>query len=304
MYRYHRRSRYTSERGSICGIDPKDLPENLLQNIATEKLIECVDADSRIEGVLANKIVDFKFDDLVRLKNLPEGSYPAVKQAYNNYLDVNWQKLISHLESSYYNTRHNYIISKLINDDRRLVELRRLLEGKQSIYTKSNVDYGRCFNHFDSLTTDSVTKTIENANSKYAGCSASEQIAKTLPKHKIKEFFPKLAKTKPIVAMHMVANPNCPEEYAVKALKAMGKKTPPDIKIDITYNILDQLPPIGRLNVMENLINNRHMDRIKLENEEQVSNLLFSSVIRYPERVQKVVNFAKRYFDRNRGATL
>lgn len=294
----HKTSYYNGKYGSICGIHPSKLSTEILQEVDIEKLSECIKEDKRVESIISSKINNLSIKRVTFLRQIPDADIlqsPMILEAYNNCV----RRSVKDLDGSYV-FRNDYVREKLLDHDNKMNEVKRWLEGKDSVINESSIDYSFLFEHFPDLADVKIKKMLADA---YTNRGMYRMIA-TLPKNKIPEVFPEIMKRKTSIKVHVLTNQHTPKEFVITALKSIGNKVNiPDIKIKIDKEILESLPTITRLDVVETLLNSSKECNFvqNFKSKDELANLLFSSAIRYPDRVERAVQMMERKIQANEG---
>lgn len=297
----YKSSYYHGKYGSICGIHPSKLPIELLQEVDMEKLSECIKEDKRVEEIISTKIESSTIKKITFLKNISDDDIlqsPAILKAYNDCI----KRSAKDLDGSYV-FRNDFIREKLLDNENKMNEVKRWLNGLDSVVNESSVDYTFLFEHFPDLADAKIKKILSEV---YTSRGMYRMIA-TLPKNKIPEIFPEVMKRKTSVKIHVLCNQYTPKEFIIKALKCIGNKVNiPDIKIKIDEDIIKSLPTITRLDVVETLLNSgKKIDFAQnFKSKDELANLLFSSAIRYPDRVERAVQMMDQEIKSYKGKTI
>lgn len=273
---------------SICGINPKNLSSELLHQVEFYVLIDLLYKDYRVEHVVCDKL-----ESKYQLKQLSYKKYvirmedfPHLKKVYN-------KKLRELVLSEHDNNRYCYndtVIIQWLDEANIQIEIKNLLDGKESIIDKSNIDYDKAYGLFPVETSEMINKIIATSG------HGMSRLIETAPESKINEIFEMIAKDSQNKSIaNMLSNPKCPEKLIPTALRAIGKLSVykvPSIKITITIEHLKSLPTITRLNTLERILQAQQDYKFTMQtikSADEISNVLFSSSIRYPDRVSSVV---------------
>ena len=276
-----------SKWGDIHGLEVNDLPVELLKKIRFEKLLECIEDDPRIPHVVASRMLNEDVEAIKYLRHIPENiitKYPNVISVYNRYLEKNIDKV----GSSY--GRSHLVLWHMLNETNKKAEIERWINRNNSIINDNTIDYEWLYNAYPE-TADQLVEQMWTQESRYKWQqSGIKHMIRNIPKHRINDVMERVFKSKnKDLHLEALGNPHLSKEHTVKALKIAAKRTHiPTIKAKINKEILENLPTITRLEVIERLVSNRvKIQDIKDKDEFKV--LFLGSIMRYPQRVEYIV---------------
>lgn len=295
---------YYCDKGTIFGLTSSDLTEEQLRKVDFKKLIEFIEQDERIEAVLSDKIKNVNLSHLSVLRNYKNlNKFNSFFEAYNNRI-----KSVSDSEIRKdfgYNSvsRYDFIFWDMLDEKNRILEIERWSKGQSSIVRNESVDFAWLYANNKALA-DEITKNVISRNPDYDTEIIVSNLVKHLPKEEIENVIPiikeKYSKSYYKDAyLNILGNANMPPAYIVDALRILAKKTK-GLKVSVKINeeILRQLPPITRLEALENIFRN-HDPYSSVNNpivgieEQTIRSLLFSAVIKHPSRVEELIKGMK-----------
>ena len=273
------------DAGDLFGLSPTDLTIEQLNKIQFEKLIDLLPRDERIGSIVADKIPAVKLKSLIALKDTTISK--DIIMAYNTRLRIDK----SSLDQTYHYDR-NYIIKwDLLDDENKIAEITNWSNGLISCVNTDTMDYKWLYGYDEELAKITVDNIVKNQTRSYSSHNILFPLIKGLPKEELNRVFPTIKeKFNKDIFIYILSNPAAKEEWVLAALRIIAKKnTSPEILANITKDILDKLPTITRLEVLENIVRNRNKDCIKNISEDDVKTLVFSSTMKYPKRVEQLV---------------
>jgi len=263
--------------GKIFGIPIFSLTNEQLEVLDFNKLIECVELDSRVAPVICKKI-EGRTDTLIQLNKISEilSDFPDLIKKYNEC--VRRERKAEPFNRIY------YIRWELLDDENKEIEVLRLAENKSSMAPDNEVDYEWLNQRNPSLCDALIKRTIDRRHYYKIGLY---HMLSSLPAEKVKPIL------KDIGIENVLVSPYANEEQTIKALRRLHKRYYlPPINVKLTAKIWSLLPPIMRLDLIESVM--RHNNTVKsiVDNmsEEELRTLLFPSIVRYPRRVESVIN--------------
>lgn len=283
--------------GSLFGLSPKDLTIGQLKSLKFEKLIECIESDPRIPHMIAARLPGENFDAISYMSKLPNEimtKYPNIIYSYNRYIDNN----IKRIESNKY-SRNHVIIWNMLEERHKKYEVDAWFNKRQSVITEYNIDYEwlrknhpyeakiKISGFIDKMKSQEYNKhgwgfrginhMISNVSAEYI-----DLVCATLFDKKNNTISSELK-------LMALSNKNLSAQYTVLALKIGSKRLYwPTVEAKITKDILKKLATITRLNVIEKLIA-LASPIYGIEDETDFRTLMFGSIMRYPERVERAV---------------
>ena len=262
------------------------------------KLVEFLDEDVRVAPVVISRIPGLDIGgspSLHRASHETLSKFPGIKTAYNQYINKNRALLDAE------GMCHRRLSWFLLNEDNRLIEARRWLDGETSAITHYSADYEWLNRHYpekvdavvnnaiisikygrygtfssgDSYVThSSVAQLIKTANATHLSLIA-EVVLKN-PKEKLCRDY----------SDSMLRNKNLSEKHVGIILKSMvtRKNWPYRVKARITKSVLMSFAPVTRLKMIEGIIQH-HYYIYELEDEADFQRLMFSTIVKHPGRV-------------------
>lgn len=286
---------YGDQAGDIYGVPSTEFPIDLLERMHLGKIIACAKNDDRLSDIIAAKIPELKVSEIRAIKELDRGvadKNPAIIMEYNKFIAKHRDQINSKYK---YHYRRDYIVWEWLDAHNSQIESKRWLEGKDSGITDKDIDFSLFYKTFPEETSNKMNEIMTKVEQGYTYGLARDfpKMVATMPENKIPSYFPRIEKLKPSDRVNMLSNPNTPEKYYDKALRSVGKNgSAPKVKMPVDLVHLKNLPPITRLNVLETLLANNSLDDefYTSMKEEDFTELFFTSMIRYPDRVERVVD--------------
>lgn len=281
---------------TIYGVDVNEFSEDILYKIRIDKLFEIFKhnyyKDDRLHKIISSRILNENIDRISYIYYIPENiikQYTDILSEYNKYIRVNYASINKTNTFS----RARVIRWNLLDDKNKINEIVRFSNGKVSSVGSSNIDFEWLYEKYPCA--DIIIESIFDSFDKHEiSPSVMGEIIKKIPERKMeyamKRMFKNKNKYKSLYAW-AIENKNIPKKYIGKALRAICKRKEfVDIAVPLTKDILEELPSITRLNLLEKLIYDNNKSIVKLKNEDELRALLFSSIIKYPKRVECVVS--------------
>jgi hypothetical protein len=277
-----------SKWGDIHGLNISDLPVELLKKIRFEKLLECIEDDPRVPHVIASRMLNENIEAVKYIRYIPENiitKYKDIISVYNRYLEKNNDKINSLYNRSY------LVLWYLLNETNRKIEIERWIDKRNSIVNDNTVDYKWLYTVYPE-TADQLVEQMWKQESRYKWQqNGVKHMIRNIPKHRTNDIMERVFKSKnKDLHLEALGNPHLSKRHTIKALKVAAKRTNiPNIKAEINKEILENLPTITRLEVIEKLVS--HKIKIQdIKDKDEFKVLFLGSIMRYPQRVEYVVN--------------
>src|SRR5574337_805406 len=301
MYPY--KTNLSSIWGSLFGLKTTDLTDEQFKKIDFEKLIEFLDKDPRAEEVLCEKIKTAPIKEISRIFEICSelSKYPKLVQEYNDTLK---QRRSEINKDNGWGIRERIVIWQLLDNQNKEYEYTCWIKGQKSIVREDNIDLSWLYNNNKQLADDLVKKVLGGvgAYSHYVSTSANNLI-QNMPKDEYIKVLPEIFSKSKYFYINALSNPETPDDYVVKALRAVNLITHvPPVKVKVSNNVLDQLPPIMRLNILEKIIqsamaqtryNNGKTERDNplkdIHTPDDLKQAVFSSITKHSDRVSRLV---------------
>jgi len=297
--RYRRSA--NAEWGEIFGLKIESLTYEQLRELSFHKLMEFLEADSRIEKIAAeklNKLGPKKFEIFLYFEHSNMLKYKFLMTTYNDVLRTRRKTFDS---EKYHYHRTSFIHWGLLDESNRHYELQRWIDGKPNTLDSDGIDFSFLYKTYPDIAQKTVDKVIKQCNS-YSQNSLINLIH-TMPNSAVKYVSQKIFELpdKTVWLSVLQGDDKIPEEYIVKALRVAAKRTRVGkVSAPITKSILTKLPTIMRLEALETLLfnssNSRSIKFTDIKTEDDIKELLFGSLIRYSNRVGRVVGLFKRFY--------
>lgn len=286
-----------SEYGELHGLKPSDLTEEQLGKIHFPKLLEFIPTDQRVEKIISEKLFTVPINDLSNIKNIPVEEAikkPLFLTSYNDCLRARKTELDGN--GSYYG-RSYMVIWALLDNANRESEFNRWIKREPSVIDESNIDFEWLYSTSKDLADQIVKGALERAG--YNASPAIRNLMARLPKEEYLKWLPEIFKKDKYIYILSLSNPNTPSEFTVKALKSASKLTRiPKVKVKIDNNILMELPPVTRLEILEKVLDScsskEEIPFTDVHNPDDLKQLVFSTTTRHWERINNLVNRYKR----------
>jgi hypothetical protein len=289
--------------GEIFGLSPNDLTVQQLEKINTQKLTELIALDSRCHIVLADRFEKINIADLSFLSNLDVAEInlsPYLLQKYNEMVRLRANDIETSSKSNYGNYRDRYIYWKMLDIINKKEECVRWIDNKDSVFNASRVDYTWLYNTYPDISDNIVIKVLYENSS-----SAIANVVTGLPKDPLLAHIDIIFSRDRSTYVHALSNKNTPKAYIVKALRAIAgrQRGIPSIQVELSKEILSELPPTMRLELLESLILNLRGIKLTfsdIKTSEDLHALLFGTVIKHTRRVQYVTDRFKMMYEKER----
>ncbi|MFA5024270.1 MAG: hypothetical protein WC523_04900 [Patescibacteria group bacterium] len=282
--------------GEIFGLTSEDLTQQQLEKIQTQKLIEFIESDSRVERIIGDR-VDSGAWDVVKYF----GSYcDALKN--HKYLIRKYNKLISSgksPEDSYY-YRNRYYHWPLLNEKNKIKECEYWINGCASSFDPAQEDFNWLFSGYLPLA-EQLTQKIVDMMGQYNTDKMTRNLISGLPEQfllKYLRLFKKHAK------LYLLSNQYTPDKHMESILRYIsGKSSFPDISVKLRKDVVLKLPSVMRLKSFETMIgiNRYSFNKVKIVDitvPEDLDFIFFGTSMKYNSRVQKVVAALKKEYEK------
>jgi hypothetical protein len=286
--------------GELFGLPCSDLTNEQLDKISTEKMIEFLPSDPRVQPLLSARMIkDTEAKELDAYKHLDEEdwkTYTLLRAAYNELLTATNLFAVKFNDSYSYRYRANYIFWPALNNELKLREIQQFLAGQSSVATPETIDYAWIDSYRPELSKEVMRFIVARECSSYDR-RATLRIITTANTDILKEMEGSIFKLDKVYQLRMLSNPNTPEEWLDGLLRIYAKRIPynvPDIHRALSHNVLAKLPPITRLEVMERLVYKSSRDNLTkilpdIKTSEDFRELLFGALTRHSDRVIKLI---------------
>jgi len=283
-----------SEWGKLFGLSPLDLTEEQLNKLDFSKLVEFISEDQRVHKILEKQLFTVQVKELYRIYEVQEElcNFSSLVEQYNICLRTRREEIDT--QRDYYYGREKIIIWNLLNDENKEYEVSRWASGLSSIINDSNIDYDWLYGKNKDLADKAVARLLNKDYYSYNYDTLINLISK-LPKDEYVKLLPEIFKKDKHIYIHSLNNPNTPKEYILTSLRAVAKLTrPPDFTVKLSNEILNELPPITRLEVLEKIMyscrNKGEVPLTDVNSPEDLKQLVFSSTTRHYDRVSKLID--------------
>jgi hypothetical protein len=290
---------------ALWGLSPTDLTDEQLGKIYTNKLISIINLDARIESIVGDRFAQTstKDDQLEFIRALTSfgreewSKCQTIKVAYNELLGKT-NMLESLLRNSYYYNRSSYIFWEALNENYKLVEINNYTEGKGTVADPNTIDILWLCRTSKELAYKLFDKVLLSPHMS----PKSNIIANSSPEL-LAEFLPRiLAYKDKQVRMMLLRNVHTPKEHLNALLREYAKielYSAPKVAVAIGSDLINKLPPITRLEVLERLTRNAVSVKqvfADLKSSDEFRDFTFASAMRYPTRVSDTVTaFCRRW---------
>jgi hypothetical protein len=301
MYSY--KTNLATDWGTLFGLNPKELTDEQFKNINFNKLIEFLDTDPRAENILCEKIMVAPITEIQRIaeiyKTIP--NFPNLLAKYNDFLKTRRHEIN---KDNSYGLREKLVIWDLLDDENKTQEYSSWLKGQRTIIREDIIDFRWLFNNNSILADDLVKKILGGVgqHSQFISHSALNLIS-NLPREEYIKALPEIFTKSKYFYINALSNPETPDEYTIKALRAANVITTiPAVKAKINNCVLDQLPPIMRLNILEKIVQSgnsrctwqgdkkiKDNPLVDIKSPDDLKQLLFSSITKHSDRVSKLI---------------
>lgn len=282
-----------SDWGEIFGLKPTDLTIQQLEKINTNKLVEFASIDPRVEQIIGNRIArTTNVDEVKALKSLLDiefNNLPYIKIKYNECIALNSECLdISNKKSRWRANRSDFVWWNKLSTGNKCQEFIRWIDDKDSIVDANKIDFNWLHENHEWITDSVIVKVF---NSKVAR-NITKMIPQ-LPEKYMLRYLKRIFECDKAIYVHSLSNIHTPNDYIIKALRAIaGKKKVPSVRVTLSKALLEKLPPVMRLRVLESMLiymRGGNVSFSDIDSEEDLGALLFSIAIKYNVRVQQVV---------------
>lgn len=281
-----------SDWGEMFGLHPKDLELWQLEKINIAKLVEFAPIDPRAEHILADRIaVTTEFEEIERISKLYDDEFNKLeylKLKYNECIAINSDKIEEAYQNKWNFRRNKFVWWNRLSSGNKSQEFNRWLLGKSSIIRPNLIDYNWLIEEHPYLIDSVIAKVL-----KEEGARPITKMIPQLPKKYLLKYINQIFEQDKYIYAHALSNEHTPHSYVIKALRAIaGRKKVPSIKVELNKAVLEKLPTVMRLKVLESLLiymrgGNVTFSDIKCESD--LTPLLFGTAIKYNHRVQNVV---------------
>lgn len=287
---------YYTNDDSLFGLKPEDLTVEQLKKVHIEKLIQMLSKDKRIGGVLSELIaLDVNGTNISKYFSLSQKDWDEnveMKNAYNSVLNISngfGSKLNS--KDYYRSSRVQYIIWRGLNETRRLEELNRFLNNETHSVMFEELDYNWLEQSDFNFALKVCRKQLSDRD------FYTKRMIRSISKTLITVLYPEIKTLHKYHWMELLANPNTPELYLESLLRVYAKYSKNDlidVCVPIPKKVLQALPPVTRLDVLEKLVIGAQAKKIFVEfkTEEEIKELVFCVLTKYTDRVERLL---KRY---------
>jgi hypothetical protein len=299
--------------GDIFGLKVSDLTEEQLNKLVTKKLVEFLEVDPRVQAVLAARMNAVKntadaqrdLSSVVsRMEDDDWDKYSEIKTAYNNTLESS-SVFCSKSPEDYYWNRGSYYVWAGLNDGLRMAELERYVKGETNVVELTRINFDWVCNARPDLARGMFDRVLQGTTNN----SASNLISKST-KDILLEFVPRILNhPNKYTRLLLLRSRFTPDECLDQLLKIYAKIDIYKIGacvVGIKSAIINNLPPITRLEVLERLVkkgNTMHEVFVDIKSTDDFRQFTFASLTRYPARVTDVItNFEQRWAHENAAA--
>lgn len=276
--------------GDIYGLEISDLSTEALYKLNFEKLLECIEDDQRVPYIIAARILDAKIEEIKYFQHIPEEKivkFPNIISIYNRYIEKN-RTIIDRLNAY---QRYYTLQWCMLNEENKKIELQRWKEGKYSIINETSIDYEWIYSIDPEYGNHIIDKIFQRDRYRNFQSSAFYHMIKNIPKQKTPEIMERIfGLENKYLHMNALSNKHISDEYIIKGLRILADRTHiPEINAAITKDILEKLPTITRLKVIEKLV--QRSVKIKgFKDKDEFKTLFLGSIMRYPRRVEYIIN--------------
>lgn len=300
--------------GELYGLDIRSLTNDQLRAIDASKLIEFLNVDPRVEPIIVESIrkastekeavgIFSRFKDIEDIKQ-----HQYLLREYNVYIRSREKSLTKQSKAYGFPSRYHFIKWDWLDDATKDREIQRFLTDKSTSFSAEKVDYDSMFR-----TKPETARLIANkvmSQETYVGWDSQTHLMATMPKNMMSEFMFPIFKDKKKhreLAFHTLSNKNLPHKYIVKAVRWISRRSKGLAPINVTLGkkVWEDIPTVTRLNCMESIIyytpNRQSIDFGDLNTEDDIRTLLFSAVLKYHSRVERLINrFSSMYLKSNK----
>jgi hypothetical protein len=285
------------EYGELFGLAYSDLTDEQLNKISTDKMIELLPLDPRAQILLSVRMLkDIEGKEVEAYEHLDKedwNTYTSLRAAYNELL-VATNSFDEKFNDSYsyrYCRRDKYVFWIALDDKLKLREVERFMMDQASVVNAENVDYTWICSYQPELSRK-VMRYVVAHECGYRK-NATVNIIIKADADMLKEMEPSISTLRNEYRLQMLRNPNTPEEWLDGLLRIYAKRNPysvPEVCRPLSHTVLAKLPPITRLEVMENLVHKGNKFSLQqalpdVKNGEDFRGLLFGALTRHSDRV-------------------
>ena len=275
--------------GNICGLRSTDLSVDLLKKLEFEKLLECLDYDPRVQHIISARLLDQTTQSVRYFSKIPKEiilKYPNIISIYNRFLEKNRKEI----DKPYFYYRSNLVLWHMLDDHNKKKELENWINKKESIIRESTIDYTWLYNKYPTIAEDLRKKVWAEKDRGSYYQSGLKNMIRNIPKSHANEFMDEVFKlSSKTLKLQALSNPYLQDKYIIKALKIAAKRTHiPTVKVTIKKEIIEKLPTVTRLEILEKFVANK-VDIVGVDSTEKFKELLFGAVMRHPGRVENIV---------------
>lgn len=284
-----------NQDGPIFGLNPTDLNDEQLNKIQFPKLVDLVELDPRIIKIVADKLNEMNLGYICHL------TYKYHKFMHDQYFCKKYNEFYRNRGNEIHPSwnKCSIVFWEVLDNPNRFNELQLFINGKNSIINDFKFDYNWCWN-YDKETTRNVANRIISSKNYSSTYNSIEKFTITAPKELYLEFLPKILrqiKAKKYSAGFLLLNEHTPEVNIIQALRSFSTRTQNlvGIKAKLTKEILQKIPPVMRLNALEQIMNNKeNYSALRDIDEKDFASLVFGTTIKYPQRVERLLKIYKR----------
>lgn len=300
-YYKHYHGSQASLWGDAYGLNSKDFTYEQLCLMHFSKIIEFANTDPRVEKIISNKINSIPLESLSHINLLKDeelSNLHIFKEAYNNMITLRFEE-INNLSRNYNCNRDKIIFWRLLNNENKINEYYRWKNGKDSIINEKEIDYNwieeNDLEFFKSLVKDNIEKLKLSQYSRYNTNNGIRNMIRQISGEYLIKNIPIIKESSEPYNLTLLENKNLPIEDQVELFrKISGRKNICRLNVITSIKALSKVPTIMRLNLLETLIiyNYGSINIVDAEGSKDLYNILFGSLLRYNERVERLI---KRY---------
>lgn len=283
------------EFGKMYGLEASDLTDEQLKKVEFNKLMECSVLDDRAVKIVGDQLDNAGLEQISRLDNYDKEDYEKIQYVidkYNEVINTNGDKLEKEANKSYYyGRRSRYIFWDMLNEQNKLIEVVRWHGALSSVVSPRTIDFEWLCKAAPELAETTIEKILDQHDHQ-----SKINLIRQVPKEFGLKYIDKIFEQHPSLYVHMLSNTYTPRNYVIKALRGIaGRKRIPRIIATLDKSILEALPSVTRLKVLESLCiySGSKITFTDINCREDLEPLLFSTSMKYNERVSAVI----RYFN-------
>jgi hypothetical protein len=290
----------TSDKETIFGLSPADLTTEQLKKVVPNKLIDFL-YDSRVEDILVENLNSYVIDsesdiriDLHWLACFEESEWSKFKKIKRAYLDLcDRTNLFSAVRNGY--NREACVFWPALEFRHQVIEYERYVCGQHFASKATYVDFAEICEFDINIARRIMTTAFENKtmiNTMIAKCNADL----------LTEFIPRIQALSNSYRLHLLENPNTPVDLLDGILRVAAKVIihhVPTIRVPIPTAVLENLPPVTRLEVIERIAyrsSNISTVLFDIKTEDDFRMLTFACLSRHTNRVMNVLAKCKGKF--------